>query len=91
LVNFDRRHPIYRYIRELGKLYDKHEALRTGAQIHRYSTDGPGIYAFSRVGRDERIEYVVALNNSESAATARVPTFSPGGRSRPARLHHSPW
>ncbi len=77
--NFDRRHPIYRYIRELGKLYDKHEALRTGAQIHRYSTDGPGIYAFSRVDRDERIEYVVALNNSESAATARVPTFSPGG------------
>jgi glycosidase len=77
--NFDRQHPIYQYIRELGKLYDKHEALRTGAQIHRYSTDGPGIYAFSRVDRDERIEYVVALNNGESVATAEVPTFSPGG------------
>ncbi|MDH3294116.1 MAG: alpha-amylase family glycosyl hydrolase [Acidimicrobiia bacterium] len=77
--NFDRHHPIYQYLRELGKLYDKHDALRTGAQIHRYSTDGPGVYAFSRVDRDERIEYVVALNNGESVATAGVPTFSPGG------------
>jgi glycosidase len=77
--NFNRAHPIYSFIRELGKVYDKHEALRSGAQIHRYSTDGPGIYAFSRVDRDERVEYVVALNNSESTAVAEVPTYSPEG------------
>ena len=78
-ANFDRKHPIYQYLRELGKLYDKHEALRTGAQIHRYSSDGAGIYAFSRVDRDERIEYVVALNNSESTAVTEIPTYSTGG------------
>ena len=58
----------------------QHPALRSGAQIHRYSSDGPGIYAFSRIDRDERIEYVVALNNSEAAATAAVPTYSARAR-----------
>jgi glycosidase len=77
--NFDRSHPLYRAIRELGRLYHQHRALRSGAQIHRVGSDGPGVYAFSRVDRNQRIEYVVALNNSESAATADVPTYSPGG------------
>ena len=77
--NFDPSHPLYRAIRDYSKLYERHAALRTGAQIHRYSADGPGVYAFSRIDRDERVEYVVALNNSETAATAAVPTFSPSG------------
>ena len=74
--NFDRNHPLYRTIRDLARLDDRHPALQGGAQIHRYSTDGPGVYAFSRIDRDERIEYVVALNNSEAAATATFSTFS---------------
>ncbi len=77
--NFDRQHPLYDYIRELGKIYKKHAALRSGAQIHRYSDTGPGIYAFSRIDRDERTEFVVAMNNSTTAATAMVPTYSPDG------------
>ena len=76
--NFDPSHPLYA-IRDYSKLYERHAALRTGAQIHRYSSDGPGVYAFSRIDRDERVEYVVVLNNSETAATAAVPTFSPSG------------
>jgi glycosidase len=77
--NFDRSHPLYRTIAEWSKVYADHPALRSGAQIHRYSSTGPGIYAFSRIDRDERIEYVVALNNSESAASAAVDTYSPAG------------
>ena len=77
--NFDPSHPLYRAIRQYRKLYHQHQALRSGSQIHRFSSDGPGVYAFSRLDRDERIEYVVALNNSVSPATAAVPTFSPGG------------
>ncbi|HEX6332494.1 MAG TPA: alpha-amylase family glycosyl hydrolase [Actinomycetota bacterium] len=77
--NFDPSHPLYRAIRELARLSDEHEALRSGAQIHRSSSDGPGVYAFSRIDRDERVEYVVALNNSETPAEAAVPTYSPGG------------
>jgi glycosidase len=75
--NFDRDHPLYRTIRDLARLDRQHPALQGGAQIHRYSTNGPGVYAFSRIDRDERIEYVVALNNSEAAASAAFPTFSP--------------
>ena len=77
--NFDRRHPLFKEIQALGDLYHRHEALRSGAQIHRYSTDGPGVYAFSRIDRDERIEYVVALNNSDAPADAVVPTYATEG------------
>ena len=77
--NFDPSHPLFQTIRQYANLYHHHPALRTGAQIHRFSSDGPGIYAFSRVDRGERVEYVVALNNSEARATAAVPTYSPGG------------
>jgi glycosidase len=76
--NFDRDHPLYEAIQDYSALYQRHRALRTGAQIHRYSSDGPGVYALSRIDRDQRIEYVVALNNSEDAATATVPTYSAG-------------
>ena len=81
--NFDRTHPLYRTIREWSELYAAHPALRSGAQIHRSSSTGPGVYAFSRIDRDERVEYVVALNNSESPASAVVDTYSaPGVRYR---------
>lgn len=75
--NFDPGHPLYRAIKEQAELYHAHPALRSGAQIHRYSTSEAGIYAFSRIHRDEKVEYVVALNNSEHARTVTVPTFYP--------------
>ena len=37
---------------------------------------GAGVYAFSRIDRKRRREYVVALNNSKAAASASVPTSS---------------
>jgi glycosidase len=77
--NFDPSHRLYQSIRQYANLYHHHPTLRSGAQIHRFSSAGPGIYAFSRVDRDQRVEYVVALNNGESAGTAAVPTYSPGG------------
>ncbi len=77
--NFDTTHPIYRALRGLSDVYQRHEALRRGAQIHRYADDGPGVYAFSRVDRDEKVEYVVAFNNAETDSSATVPTFSNAG------------
>jgi glycosidase len=81
--NFDRDHPLFRSIRRYAGLHDDNRALQTGAQVHRYSSDGPGIYAFSRIDRNRdpsrRKEYVVALNNSEASATAHVPTYSRSG------------
>jgi glycosidase len=77
--NFDSSHPLYETIQELAKLSRQNPVLRSGAQIHRYSSDGPGVYAFSRIDRDQRVEYVVALNNGDASATVDVATFSDEG------------
>ncbi|HEY3006761.1 MAG TPA: alpha-amylase family glycosyl hydrolase [Micromonosporaceae bacterium] len=73
--NFVPGHPLYQTISGLAALSRTHPALRSGTQQHRYAAEGPGIYAFSRLDRDEQREYVVALNNSEQARTAAIPTY----------------
>jgi alpha-amylase len=73
--NFDTSHPLYRSIGELAAVTRQHPALRDGAQQHRWSSSGPGVYAFSRLDRREQHEYVVAVNNAEQAQTAAVPTY----------------
>jgi glycosidase len=73
--NFDPDHPLYRTIGELAAVTRQHPALRDGAQQHRWSSSGPGIYAFSRLDRREQHEYVVAVNNAKQAETAAVPTY----------------
>jgi alpha-amylase len=78
--NFDPAHPLYRSIAELAALTRAHPALRDGAHQHRWSSDGAGIYAFSRLDRRDQREYVVALNNSEQSRSAAVPTYLARGR-----------
>ncbi|WP_411376539.1 alpha-amylase family glycosyl hydrolase [Arthrobacter sp. MPF02] len=73
--NFDTSHPLYARISELAKITKEHPALRNGAHQHRYASAGAGIYAFSRTNAKDQREYVVALNNSEQAQTAEVPTY----------------
>ena len=65
---------LYTHIAALASLRKDHPALVDGAQIERYAQDG--VYAFSRVGTDEKVEYLVALNNTASAATVTVPTLT---------------
>ena len=72
--NFDADHPLYQTIAGLAGVAAEHPALRDGVQQHRYSSGGAGIYAFSRLDRDTQHEYVVALNNAESAQEASIPT-----------------
>ena len=79
VANFDPAHPLYRAIGGLARLTQRHDALRDGAQIHRSSSTGAGVYAFSRLDRRHPHEYVVALNNSESSQTASVPTYMERG------------
>ena len=66
--NFDQTHPIYQHIAALDLVRQEHPSLVTGAQTTLLA-EGP-IFAFSRLDREERIEYVVATNN----ATLAVPT-----------------
>ncbi|MCH8218337.1 MAG: alpha-amylase, partial [Planctomycetes bacterium] len=80
-LNFDPSHPLYRALQRLAKVYRKHAGLRRGAQFHRFSSEGPGLYAFSRIDAKDKVEYVVAFNNSGGGRSteALVPTFCPGG------------
>ncbi len=76
---FDPAHPFYQFFAKLAALRAAHPALRTGAMLLRDSGQ-PGLFAFSRIERGEKIEYLVALNNSrrEKLATA-LPTSQPAG------------
>ena len=76
-ANFDPTHPLYLTLADYGAVIDAHPALTRGAQLHRFSQASAGIYAFSRIERTEKVEYVVALNNSEAAASATFRTDSP--------------
>jgi len=75
--NFDPNHPLYEGIAALAALRQEHPALQTGAQIERLS-DG-SVYAFSRIDRGEKREYVVAVNNGNAARTVSLQTFAPSG------------
>ncbi|WP_431804441.1 pullulanase-type alpha-1,6-glucosidase [Microbacterium sp. bgisy203] len=68
---------VYERVAGLSSLRKAHPALVDGAQIERYA-DG-GVYAFSRVDADEKVEYLVALNNTASAQTVTVPTLTAEG------------
>ncbi|MFC3298526.1 alpha-amylase [Arthrobacter agilis] len=73
---FDVDHPLYRGIASLAGVTAEHPALRNGAHQHRYASEGPGIYAFSRTDATDQREYVVALNNSTEPQTAAIPTYA---------------
>ncbi|MGB3205548.1 MAG: alpha-amylase family glycosyl hydrolase [Crinalium sp.] len=78
--NFNPSHPLYRTLAEFALLRQQHKALRQGAQIHRYSTNSVGIYAFSRIAREDKVEYIVATNNAETRSQATFQTFTPNVR-----------
>ena len=75
--NFDTTHPIYQALADHASVRQANPALRSGAQIHRYTSSSAGVYAFSRMDWDEGVEYVVALNNATTEQTASIPTYSP--------------
>jgi alpha-amylase len=74
---FDAGHPFYRTIRILAGLRTAHPGLARGAMLPRDS-GGPHLFAFSRVERQEQVEYLVALNNSRTdTAAASLATCQP--------------
>jgi predicted alpha/beta superfamily hydrolase len=76
---FDPQHPFYQSIRALATLRASSPALNRGAMIVR-SSDQPNVFAFSRIERNERVEYLAAFNNSRTAAaTTSLPTSQPAG------------
>jgi alpha-amylase len=76
---FDESHPFYLLFRQLAGLRAAHAAFRTGAMIVRPTTE-QALFAFSRIDRGERCEYLVAMNNSRATElTSRIPTSQPAG------------
>ncbi len=73
--NFDTAHPLYAHYAALAQLRREHPTLESGAQITR-SSDGD-VFAFSRIGRNVGVEYVVVSNAGGSSATVSVPTSTP--------------
>ena len=64
--------------RGLAELRDEHPALADGAQVHRFASDGAGIFAFSRIEPTSSVEYVVAANNADDdRRPRRSTTFAP--------------
>ena len=80
---YDTDAPLYRQISELGKVRAANPALTDGAQVHRYASDGAGIYAFSRVDRASGTEYLVVANNATTEKKATFSTFSAQERFQP--------
>ena len=74
--NFDQGHPLYVHLADLSTLREAHPALADGAQIHRYASNDPGVYAFSRIDAEDKVEYVIATNNSTEPKTVTFDTFS---------------
>ncbi|WP_380167172.1 pullulanase-type alpha-1,6-glucosidase [Jannaschia sp. R86511] len=81
--NFDTTHPLYTTLKDLAEVKRDHVALRSGAQLPRYAADGPGVLAFSRVDREERVEHLVVTNNAEDASEVSFATGTPGATFTP--------
>ncbi|WP_405971652.1 pullulanase-type alpha-1,6-glucosidase [Streptomyces sp. NBC_00988] len=76
--SYDSTAPLYKEIAALSKLRKDNPALTDGVQTERYAADGAGVYAFTRTGTGSSTnEYVVALNNADTAKTVTFATGSP--------------
>lgn len=73
---FNEDHPLFRAIRDMISVRQQHQALQSGIQMVRYAAEQPGIFAVSRIDRDNPHEILVALNNSPELATAEIQTLS---------------
>ena len=88
--HFSTEAQLYPLISELAALRGETPALSTGAQIELYAEDGAGVYAFSRVDRDEKIEHLVALNNAPEERTVTLTALTPGATYSPLYGDHTP-
>ncbi|MGB5934519.1 MAG: pullulanase-type alpha-1,6-glucosidase [Ornithinimicrobium sp.] len=80
LERYNTDHPLYEQIAELSALRAEHPTLVDGAQVHRYASSSAGVFAFSRFGDKDKVEYVVVTNNSLEEQKVNVPTYSPSMR-----------
>ena len=76
LPAFNKDHPLFRVIREMISVRQKHAGLSSGVQVVRYAEENPGIFAVSRIDPNQREEILVVFNNSGEKREANIKTFS---------------
>ncbi|MEO7588783.1 MAG: alpha-amylase family glycosyl hydrolase, partial [Arachnia sp.] len=82
---YDTDTTLYDGIADLAKLRADNPALAEGAQYERLVTTGAGVYAFSRVDRDDKVEYLVGVNNATTDKSVDVTTLTPSAAYAPVR------
>lgn len=70
--NFDTAHPLFRKIAALAAIRKAHPALTRGAQVTRFASDKPGLFAVSRFDPVDGREVLVAFNSSAQPWTGNV-------------------
>lgn len=69
--NFDRNHPLYRFIAKMAGIYKAHQPLRRGVQILREAEADGGVIAVSRMAEGGG-EYLVVFNASNQPRTLNI-------------------
>ena len=80
---YDTKAPLYQQVSALSKLRVANPGLADGAQIHRYASDGAGIFAVSRVDAASGREYLVVANNASTAKSATFDTYGQNAKFSP--------
>ncbi len=74
--NFDRKHPLYRFIADLAAIRSAHPALRLGEQIVRIAEPEGAVFAVSRIAPaasdSAGSEYLVAFNAGDKPRTLNI-------------------
>ncbi len=69
--NFNTKHPLYKSIAKMARIYRRHSALRRGAQILREAEHDGGLLAVSRLD-DNGGEFLIVFNASNQKRTAQI-------------------
>ncbi len=70
--NFDTRHPLYRAISDLARIYHAEPALRRGHQAVRLADRSAGLFALSRIAPGEGGEILFAANMTDAPRAVRI-------------------
>lgn len=69
--NFNPRHPLYKFLSSLSRIYKTHKALRSGRQVLRLAEAEGGVLAVSRLGEGGG-EHLVVFNASGEPRSLQI-------------------
>jgi glycosidase len=77
--SFNEQHPLFRAIQALIAIRRENPALQSGIQITRRGEEQPGLFAFSRIDPQTKLEILVVLNNAPEPRQASISVASLDG------------